>query len=156
MCPLVKFGVTGLATPTEAHSATVYPSFSFPCLLLVFLPPSNLNSFKQTWHIHLCAWALSNVKSRRWMCPLVKSTALLFTALGLSLLLLSRTDLSPSLSLLAHLSTLPLLFSFSFLQLWNVKPCNRFKCQQNVFKRDTNKHAACYFACIYKMTAAYP
>lgn len=32
--------------------------------------------------LYLCAWAAPDAKSRRWTCPLVKSIALLFTALG--------------------------------------------------------------------------
>ena len=81
------------------------------------------------------------------MSPGEKDTALLFTALGLLLLLLHR-DRSTPLSYFSPLALLLFIFLYSFLQ-WD------FGLVGGHFpKRET--HTACYPACIHKLTVAYP
>lgn len=62
------------------------------CFLSQSLSPPNSQSIRSdvTLYIYLCVAARSVVKSRRLTCPLGKSMALLFTALGLLLLLLRQ------------------------------------------------------------------
>lgn len=84
------------------------------CFLSQSLSPPNSKSIQSdvTLYIYLCVAARSVVKSRRLTCPLGKSMALLFTALGLLLLLL-RQDRYNSFLFLSVLPPLgPELFIF--------------------------------------------
>lgn len=118
----VTFDLTWCERPciSLAQSATVHPlsQFVFLCFLRLFLSTPTFNAFNETWRcIYLCVHTLSVVKSRKLMCPLGKSPALLFTALGLLLLLLHQNRSTPfSFSPPSFLYTHTSIF-ISFLQL---------------------------------------
>lgn len=83
--PAPRVSLAGGAAVCSSSS----PLYCFPSQSL-FPPNSQSIRSDVTLYIYLCVAARSVVKSRRLTCPLGKSMALLFTALGLLLLLLRQ------------------------------------------------------------------